>query len=101
MSLYERLYDETERAQVRFVGFVSDEGRYDFGIVYTHMFFGKPLVVCLQTGRCSLLSQEDIDHLEDIQRIYQLKSRDEAQAVSNFLHHHVPNLGMEAEVESC
>jgi len=59
MSHYERLYDESEKVKVRFVGFVSDHGRYDFGIIYTKMFFGKPLVVCMQTGRSSLLSQED------------------------------------------
>ncbi|WP_143034977.1 DUF3055 domain-containing protein [Marininema mesophilum] len=98
--MHERLYDETERVQVRFVGFVSGNGRYDFGIVYTRMFFGKPLVVCLQTGRSSLLSQDDIDNLDHIQRVYCLKSRNEAEEVSNFLHHNVPHLSMEAEAES-
>ena len=41
MSLYERLYDEAEKAKVRFVGFISDNGRYDYGIVYTNTVLWK------------------------------------------------------------
>lgn len=100
MSPYERLYDESELANVRFVGFVSDCGRYDFGIVYTRMFFGKPLVICLQTGRSSLLSQDDVENLEYLQHQFQLKSPLEAEEVSVFLQNHVPALTLEAEVES-
>ncbi|PTM59301.1 DUF3055 domain-containing protein [Desmospora activa] len=100
MSPYERLYDESEQANVRFVGFVSNHGRYDFGIVYTRMFFGKPLVVCMQTGRSSLLSQDDVENLEYLQHHYRLKSLAEAKEVSIFLQNNVPDLTLEAEVES-
>ena len=51
----------------------SEHGRYDFGIVYTHMFFGKPLVVCMQR-RSSLLSLEDAENLEYLQKIFSLRS---------------------------
>jgi hypothetical protein len=51
MNLFEKLYDEYEKVKVRFVGFTTKDTRYDFGIVYTNMFFGKPLVICMQTGR--------------------------------------------------
>ncbi|PMB02756.1 hypothetical protein CEN49_24855 [Fischerella thermalis CCMEE 5273] len=100
MSLYERLYDETEQASVRFVGFVSENGRYDFGIVYTRMFFGKPLVVCMQTGRSSLLSRDDVDNVDYLQRIYNLRSMEEAEEVSIFLRNSVPVLMWEGEAES-
>lgn len=100
MSLYERLYDESEQANVRFVGFISENGRYDFGIVYTRMFFGKPLVVCMQTGRSSLLALDDIDNLDDLQRLYNLKSLKEAEEVANFLRGQVPALTLESEAES-
>lgn len=99
MNSYERLYDETEQANVHFFGFVSEYGRYDFGIVYTRMFFGKPLVVCMQTGRSSLLSREDMDNLEDLQRLYNLKSSVEAEEVSLFLKNSIPSLTLDAEME--
>jgi len=99
MSLYERLYDESEQAQVRFVGFVSELGRYDFGIVYTQMFFGKPLVVCMQTGRSSLLSMEDADNLEYLQKIFNLRSKEEAEEISVFFKNNLPALSMESETE--
>ncbi|MEH7522835.1 SAV0927 family protein, partial [Bacillus sp. JJ1503] len=50
MDLFEKLYDEHENVKVRFVGFTTELTRYDFGIVFTNLFFGKPLVVCMQTG---------------------------------------------------
>jgi hypothetical protein len=99
VSLYERLYDESEKAKVRFVGFISEHGRYDFGIVYTHMFFGKPLVVCMQTGRSSLLSLEDADNLEYLQKIFNLKSKEAAEEISIFFKNNLPPVTMEAEAE--
>ncbi|MBO2531986.1 Protein of unknown function [Planifilum fulgidum] len=99
MSHYERLYDESEKVKVRFVGFVSDHGRYDFGIIYTKMFFGKPLVVCMQTGRSSLLSQEDAENLEYLQRVYNLRTREEAEELSVFFRTNLPALTMESESE--
>jgi hypothetical protein len=99
MSLYERLYDESEKAKVRFVGFISEHGRYDFGIVYTHMFFGKPLVVCMQTGRSSLLSLEDAENLEYLQKIFGLRSKEEAEEISIFFKSNLPTITMDAETE--
>ncbi|MBA4601205.1 DUF3055 domain-containing protein [Thermoactinomyces mirandus] len=99
MSFYERLYDESEKAKVRFVGFISEYGRYDFGIVYTNMFFGKPLVVCMQTGRSSLLSLEDAENLKYLQKIFNLRSKEEAEEVSTFFKSCLPALTHEAEAE--
>ncbi|RAL25977.1 DUF3055 domain-containing protein [Thermoflavimicrobium daqui] len=96
---HERLYDESEQARVRFVGFVSDLGRYDFGIVYTHMFFGKPLVICMQTGRSSLLSIEDVDDLEYLKDNFNLKSMKEAEELAVFLRNNLPSTLIDAESE--
>ena len=99
MGHYERLYDESEQVKVRFVGFVSDLGRYDFGIIYTKMFFGKPLVVCMQTGRSSLLSLEDVENLDYLQRVYNLRSREEAEELAVFFRTNLPAITMESESE--
>lgn len=99
MSFYERLYDESEQARIRFVGFVSEHGRYDYGIVYTHLFFGKPLVVCMQTGRSSLLSMEDADNIEYLQQIFNLQSVEETEELAVFLRSNLPAESLDAESE--
>jgi hypothetical protein len=99
VSLYERLYDESEKAKIRFVGFVSEHGRYDFGIVYTNMFFGKPLVVCMQTGRSSLLSAEDAENLDYLQKIFDLRSKEAAEEISVFFKSNLPDITIDAEAE--
>ncbi|OUM84317.1 MAG: hypothetical protein BAA01_04570 [Bacillus thermozeamaize] len=80
----ERLYDETERCQVRFVGLLTEKARYDFCIVSTHQFFGKPLVICTQTGRSSLLGVEDATNLEHLKQVYQIPDDEEAEELSFF-----------------
>ncbi|MBW5444733.1 DUF3055 family protein [Cohnella sp. CFH 77786] len=62
--MLENLYDVTESSSVNFVGCVSEESRFDFAIVYTHHFFGKPLVVCMQTGRSAPMCADDLKDAE-------------------------------------
>ncbi len=88
----EHLYDETEKTFVRFLGFISDKSRYDFCIVSTHQFFGKPLVICMQTGRSALLSAEDTGNLDYLTKIYNLSDVSEAEQLSAFLETHLPTL---------
>lgn len=62
--MLENLYDVIESSNVNFVGCISEESRFDFAIIYTSHFFGKPLVVCMQTGRSSPLSADDLGDTE-------------------------------------
>ena len=78
MDFFEKLYDEHEDVKVRFVGFTPEEARYDFGLVYTNMFFGKPLVICMQTGRSTLLDPLDLENIDYLQKT--LKIPDMKQA---------------------
>lgn len=59
--MMENLYDVTESSNINFVGCITEDSRFDFAIVYTSHFLGKPLVVCMQTGRSSPMSTEDLD----------------------------------------
>jgi hypothetical protein len=92
MGLYERLYDESENSKVRFVGFVSENARYDFGIIFTNQFFGKPLVVCMQTGRSTLMCSDEAQIIERIQQAFNIASAEEAEELSVFLCHNLPPL---------
>ena len=84
MNLFEKLYDEYEKAKVRFVGFTAKDTRYDFGIVYTNMFFGKPLVICMQTGRSTLLDPKDVENHEYLQQIFRIDTKEQAADLAEF-----------------
>lgn len=97
MDNFERLYDQSEDTKVRFIGFVSNHARYDFGIVYTRQFFGKPLVVCMQTGRSTLLCAEDVSRVEHIQQVFNINCIEEAEVLSTFFQQHLPFMPMESQ----
>ncbi|MBD2861921.1 DUF3055 domain-containing protein [Paenibacillus oceani] len=91
--MFERLYDTSEQAQVQFIGYASDRARYDFGIVYTNAFFGKPIVFCMQTNRSTLLDYEDLDNLTYLQKAFQLTTA-EAEEVSALMKQFIPTLSI-------
>jgi len=84
MNLFEKLYDEQENAKVRFVGFTTEHTRYDFGIVFTNLFFGKPLVVCMQTGRSTLLDPKDLEDTDYLQKAFKMDNRQQAEDLCEF-----------------
>lgn len=97
MNVYERLYDESENTNVRFVGFASDNARYDFGIIYTNQFFGKPLIVCMQSGRSTLMCSDEALSVEQIQKAFNVANREEADQLSEFFQHNLPSLLVESQ----
>lgn len=48
--MFEKLYDEHESVKVRFLGFMTHENRYDFGVIYTNMFLGNLLSCACKQG---------------------------------------------------
>lgn len=97
MDHFETLYEDSETAQVRFFGFASERTRYDFGFVFTHRFYGKPLVICMQTGQSALLSSEDVNNPSYLQKIFRLKGLDEAMELSSFFKDHLPSMPLEEQ----
>ncbi|WCN38956.1 DUF3055 domain-containing protein [Aneurinibacillus uraniidurans] len=89
--MFERLYSTSESTKVNFVGFVSENARYDFGIVYTNQFFGKPLVICMQTGRSSLMCAEDAQNLDVLKRKFSIPTDEEARELAIFLESQLPH----------
>jgi len=95
MEHFDHLYDESENAKVRFLGFASERSRHDFGIVYTHKFYGKPLVICMQTGQSTLLCSEDAVNPGYLQKIFRLDSASEAEALAQFFQEFLPTISFE------
>ena len=91
--MYERLYDVSETSPVSFVGFMTDQTRYDLAIIYTDSFFGKPLVVCMQTGKSALLCADDINNHEYLEHVFRLNDRSAAEEMAYFLGQRLPAMG--------
>ncbi|MBU8877659.1 DUF3055 domain-containing protein [Bacillus sp. FJAT-29790] len=99
MELFEKLYDEHENVKVRFVGFTTELTRYDFGIVYTNLFFGKPLVVCMQTGRSTLLDPNDLEDIEYLQKVFKMDNYQQAEDLCEFFREALPGSYFETQYE--
>ncbi len=97
--MFDKLYEELEQGRVRFLGFTTNDIRYDFGIVYTSMFFGKPIVICMQTGRSSLLGPYDLENVQHLSEVFRLPSEEEARDVADILRFYLPNPSLETEYE--
>lgn len=91
MTQFEKFYDEQERVSVRFVGLATSSTRYDFGLVYTDKFFGKPLVICMQTGRSTLLDSKDLADVDYLQTVFRIETKKEATELAEFLHEAIPS----------
>lgn len=99
LDFFDKLYDEHEKVRVRFVGFATEQTRYDFGIVYTDMFFGKPLVICMQTGRSTLLDPKDLDDIEYIQSAFRIKDLQQAKDLVEFFSEALPETPFQTQYE--
>lgn len=99
MELFDKLYDEYENAKVRFIGFTTNDTRYDFGIVYTNMFFGKPLVICMQTSRSTLLEQKDLEDLDHLQSVFKIPSKEQAMDLAEFFKEELPEVPFQSQYE--
>lgn len=90
--MFERLYDTLEQTQVNYIGYVSENAKYDFAIVHTSQFFGKHLVICMQTGRSALISYEDLSDHVHLKRAYNIGTMEEAQELSIFLQYRLDSM---------
>jgi len=99
MNLFDKLYDEHEQVKVRFIGFTTEDTRYDFGIVYTNMFFGKPLVICMQTGRSTLLDPKDIEDIDFLQNVFRISDQQQAADLSEFFKEELPAIPFVTQYE--
>nr|WP_279665042.1 DUF3055 domain-containing protein [Ectobacillus ponti] len=93
------MYEEHEQARVRFIGFTTNDIRYDFGIIYTSMFFGKPLIICMQTGRSTLLDHTDIENAHHLKNTFRLRTEEEANDLAEILRFWLPSPPLHAEYE--
>ncbi|GMB09027.1 DUF3055 family protein [Thermolongibacillus altinsuensis] len=79
------LYDDTVDTKTRFVSFVGKNQRFDLAILHTDRFYGKLLVLDLQSNRFAIIGSDDLDEPGYIEHAYGLNEED-ANELRSFLY---------------
>jgi hypothetical protein len=78
------LYDDREETEARYVSFMGNAGRYDLAIIQSNRFFGKTLVLDLQSNRFAIIGEDDLNEEGYLEYAYRI-SEDEAKELREFL----------------
>jgi hypothetical protein len=79
------LSDTTESTTTRFVCFISAElRRFDLAITTTNHFYGKKMVVDLQSGKMALIGPDDLSEPGYLEHAFKL-TEEEAHEMRDFL----------------
>lgn len=82
---FDFLSDSTEATSTRFVTFVTPGlRRFDLAVMTTNRFYGKKLVVDLQSGRSGVLAADDLEEEGVIASVFRI-GEEEAAELSQFL----------------
>jgi len=85
MSEHFLLYDETEHTTTRFVGYSGEHSRFDLAITTTAHFYGKKLVMSIQSGISAILSPDDATNVPYLMETFRIRDEEEATEFSDFL----------------
>ena len=73
MSDYDFLYDHQEETTTRFVCFVGNAlHRFDLAIMTTTRYYGKKLVIDLQSGRSAVIGPDDLAEEGYLEYVFKL-----------------------------
>ncbi|GAJ39756.1 DUF3055 domain-containing protein [Parageobacillus sp. VR-IP] len=70
------LYDDTIETKTRFVSFLGERQRFDLAIIETDRFYGKYLVLDLQSNRFAIIGQDDLEEPGYLEHAYHLSEED-------------------------
>jgi Protein of unknown function (DUF3055). len=83
---FDFLSDSTEQTSTRFVTFITPGlARFDLAIVTTNRFYGKKLVIDMQSGRSGVLAADDLEEEGVIEATFRI-GEEEAKELAQFLH---------------
>lgn len=77
------LYDDTEKANIRFVSFVG-ENRHDLALIQTDRHYGKTIVLNTQSNKFGIIGRDDLDEEGYIAHVFGI-SDDDAEEIIEFL----------------
>ncbi|RFU67216.1 DUF3055 domain-containing protein [Bacillus sp. V59.32b] len=78
------LYNDLIDSKTRFVSFMGEQSRFDLAITTTDRFYGKKLVLDMQSNRFAIIGPDDLDEEGYLEHAFQI-SENEATELRNFL----------------
>ncbi|AWB43962.1 cytosolic protein [Paenibacillus sp. CAA11] len=79
------LSDSTEQTSTRFVTFIGPSlKRFDLAVTTTNRFYGKKLVLDLQSGKTAILGSDDLEEEGYLEAVFNLNS-EEGTELRSFL----------------
>jgi hypothetical protein len=78
------LYDDTVETKTRFISFMGDTQRFDLAIIKSDRYYGKSLVLDIQSNRFAIIGTDDLNEPGYIEHAYNL-SEEEAEELKSFL----------------
>ncbi|WP_042352222.1 DUF3055 domain-containing protein [Bacillus massiliigorillae] len=78
------LYDDKEQTTTRFVSFVGESERFDLAITSSERFYGKQLVLNMQSNRFAIIGPDDLEEEGYLEHVYNL-SESLAEELKSFL----------------
>lgn len=78
------LYNDLIDTKTRFVSFMGTESRFDLAITITDRFYGKKLVLNLQSTRFAIIGPDDLEEEGFLEHAFQITEA-EATELSSFL----------------
>lgn len=86
MSEQERfyLYDETENTKTRYISFMGENHRFDLAVIQTERYYGKSLVLDIQSGKFAIIGQDDLEEEGYIEHAFQM-NEEQAKELTDFL----------------
>ncbi|MBU9713002.1 DUF3055 domain-containing protein [Evansella tamaricis] len=79
------LYDENEETKTRYVSFMGEHQRYDIVLISTNRYYGKRLVLDIQSNRFAIIGQDDLEEPGYIEEAFQL-TEEEGNELRDFLY---------------
>ncbi len=79
------LYDDTIDTKTRFVSFMGEQQRFDLAIIKSDRYYGKHLVLDIQSNRFAIIGSDDLDEPGYLEYAYNL-SEEDAEELRSFLY---------------
>lgn len=79
------LYDDTENTKTRFISFMSENQRFDLAIIQSERYYGKSLVLDIQSNRFAIIGTDDLEEEGYLEYAFNLSEEDAAE-LRSFLH---------------
>ncbi|SDZ60288.1 Protein of unknown function [Evansella caseinilytica] len=78
------LYDEVEDTRIRYVSFMGEQQRFDLAIITTNRYYGKKLVLDIQSNRLAIIGTDDLEEPGYLEEAFRLADTD-AHELREFL----------------